>query len=133
LGDLLVHPQEETTTHDVLVRGQIDPDGDTLERLRHRYIIGIDYITDGTTAYTEDEDWELVDGRTIEWIVGGAAPGAGRVYTVRYRFRSEYRIWEQLPKVRDDGLDNRLTYVAQVYRFDPVSRQAGVNLGEGVE
>lgn len=133
LGDLFVHPQEETSTHAILVKGQLDPDGDTLERLPHRLITAVDYITDGDNVYVEEDDWELVDGRLIEWVGGGAAPAAGKVYTVRYRFRSEYRIWDQMPKVRDDGPANRLTYVAQVFRFDPVSKQAGKNLGEGTE
>ncbi len=133
LGDLFVHPHEETSTHAILVKGQLDPDGDTLERLPHRYITAVDYITDGDNVYAAVADFNLhADGRRIVWV-GGRGPAAGRVYTVRYRFRSEYRIWDQMPKVRDDGPSNRLTYAAQVFRFDPVSKQAGKNLGEGTE
>lgn len=131
-GDIFVHPNEEGVTDEFLVRGHVDPAVGTLERLRFRGVTAVEDLRDADRRYAADQDWQFgADGRSVEWMAGGLAPGDGVLYTVRYRYRAEYVIAGGLPKVRHDG-GERLPFTARVVRFDPLHLQQGRGLGEGV-
>lgn len=133
IGDLFVHPNEEAVTDDVLIRGAIDPEGNSLERLRFHYPTALEDVRDNVRTYVAGVDFDLAaDGRTFVWRVAGNRPDAGAVFTCRYRYRAEYIIARQIPKARHDGSSaNRLTFTCRVDRYDPVAQQQGANLGEG--
>ena len=135
VGDLVVHPTEEGVTFDTLVRGQTDTEGGSLERLRYRFGVTVEFVNDtnpttgATRVYVEGTDFEL-DGQAVVWLDAGDAPDEGQTYQVRYRHRAEYLIGPKAPQRRHDGA-NLLPWVAPVTRYDPMTRQEGAGLGEG--
>ena len=125
-GVIFVSPLEESVVdNELLKRGELDPQGESLERLRHRLITGIEQIRYGDTLYVEGVDYQRV-GQRIGWITAG--PPAGRLYAVRYRHRTEFVIDGDEPQMREDG--DRLCYTCMVRRFPSVNRQAGDALGQ---
>jgi hypothetical protein len=135
VGDLVIHPTEEGVTFDTLVVGQTDQDGGSLERLRYRFILAVEYVnstdpdTGETIVHVEGEDFDL-DGQRIVWTDDGNAPAEGQPYQVRYRHRAEYLIGPRAPQRRHDGA-NLLPWTAPVTRYDPMTRAEGQGLGEG--
>ena len=127
LGDMFVHPFEEESTHEVLVRGHVDPQLATMERLRFQDVTAIERLVSEGQVYTEDVDFERT-GRVISWGLGGTEPAVGDVYAVRYRAKGSWVVYPHLPQVRHDG-DALLPYRAMVRRYDPVAIQTGQNLG----
>jgi hypothetical protein len=129
-GDLFVNPMEEAVTDETLMRGHIDPTSSSMERLRFRLPTNIEDLRDELRTYSQGVDFELgPDGRTVIWLDDGRSPLNGSMYAVRYRYRAEYAVAPKLPMVRHDG-NQRLPFKASVVRYDPLSIQAGMNLGE---
>tara|TARA_R100000152_G_C6782253_1_gene219334 strand:- start:12407 stop:13105 length:699 start_codon:yes stop_codon:yes gene_type:complete len=128
-GDIFVHPHEEAVeTSAILVKGQTDPDGDSLERLRFSRVTGVDHVKDLARTYVEGVDFQLgADGNSISWIDGGQSPSAGSVYSVRYRYRAQYIIDGDAPQERHDN--GPLCWHATVSRFNGINRQGGDVLG----
>jgi len=134
VGDLVVHPTEEGVTFDTLIRGQVDAEGGSLERLRYRSGLAVEFVNDtgdddATRSYTLGEDLSL-DGQKVLWLDGGAAPDEGQLYHVRYRHRAEYLIGPSAPQRRHDG-EKLLPWTATVTRYDPLTRQDGSGIGDG--
>lgn len=128
-GDIFIHPYEEAVeTSERLIRGQVDPDGDTMERLRFSRVTGVEDVRDSVRAYTAGVDFNLAaDGHTFVWIDGGQKPAIGARYSVRYRYRSMYIIGSATPQQRHD--DGALAWHTTVERFAGVNRQGGKVLG----
>lgn len=130
-GALFIHPMETNVIpNELLRRGETDPEGGNLERLRYRFPIRVEMVRTMQQIYVEGVDWRL-NGQYVEWIDGGDAPDAGALYGVRYGHRSTYIIEEDLPHLREDGVENRVAYTCRVKKFASVYRQGGDWLGHG--
>lgn len=125
-GAMFVSPLEESVVdNELLKRGELDPQGESLERLRHRLVTAVEQVRYDGNIYGEGVNFERV-GQRINWIAGG--PPAGRLYAVRYRHRTHFVIDGDEPQMREDG--DRLCFTCIVRRFGSVSRQAGEGLGQ---
>ena len=123
-GDIFVHPKAEgVESSTLLVRGEVDPDGNSLERTRFDLVTGVEQVRAGPTVYLEGVDWQLAaDGRTLEWL-GAAEPAAGDRYSIRYRYRVQYIMDGAQQRERHD--DGSLPWMATVTRLDSLTNQPG--------
>lgn len=130
-GALFVNPMETNVVpNEFLRRGELDPEGGSLERLRYHRITRVEVVRTMSTVYREGVDWRL-NGQFIEWLDGGARPANGEMYGVRYGHMAHFIIDEDVPKLREDGASNRLAYTCRVKKFAAVFKQGGAWLGQG--
>lgn len=129
LGAVFVHPIETNVVpNELLRRGELDPEGGSLDRLRYRLVTDVEVVRTREQVYVRGVDWQL-SGQFIQWLPGGDAPAAGAFYGVRYRHRAHFLVDEDQPKLREDG--GRLLYTCRVKKFAAVTRQSGEWLGQG--
>lgn len=127
-GAMFVSPLEETVTdNELLKRGETDPEGNTLERLRYRNVVAVEVVRTAAQKYVEGVDFNMV-GQEIQWITPG--PAAGTLYAVRYRHKTHFVIDQDDPQMRED-VGKRLAYTCNVRRFPSLNRQSGDALGQG--
>lgn len=101
----------------ILKRGEEEPEGHSLERVRFRRIHSIERVSDLNRTYFEGTDFEVINGRTISWKSGGNSPAYGSFYTMRYRVNPEYLIMGYEPISRLP-FDVQFPYRAELRRLD---------------
>lgn len=100
-----------------LIRGDVDPQGRSLERLRLAPIEVefCDAIVAGLLQpFTPGVDFSVGDDRVVSWAAPSPLPD-GTLYTLRYRARATYVLWS--PMSRDEG-GAKQPYRVQAQRLD---------------
>lgn len=130
-GAIFVNPLETSVVpNEYLRRGDRDPEGGSLERLRYHQITRVEVVRTKDVVYAEGVDWRM-DGQFVEWLAGGAKPPNGDMYGVRYGHKAHFMIDQDVPKLREDGVQNRLAYTCHVKKFAAIFKQGGAWLGQG--
>lgn len=110
------------------VRGEVDPLGRSLERLRFRHALEVEFCGARTgtapnyvlTEYASPDDFSIAAGGAIEWVAGHG-PGANVQYSMRYTARPTFLLLS--PMSRDEA-GNRQPYRAIAKRLDFFDRPA---------
>jgi len=99
----------------VIIKGDKDHLGNSIERVRFMEILSIEDLRDLKRVYTEGSDFEIMNKRYINWLSDG--PDEGDSYSIRYRVNPEYLIWMNEPSVRMPS-NVPFPYRCQIRRLD---------------
>jgi len=100
------------------VRGKKDPLSRSLERLRFRNMLSVEFceaiINDALEQYATPDDFSIGAGGEIEWVTGKGPPD-GAQYSIRYQARPTWVVWAV--QSRDEG-GGKMPYRAITNRLD---------------
>lgn len=100
----VIKQDEAMVGQEILVKG-------TNDILRPTVIVDVLLVADVKREYVVNTDYKL-NGQTIEWQEDGQAPPASQQYSVRYRYRPEFKVYKSLPQPKGQpDLPKRLLLV----------------------
>jgi hypothetical protein len=129
-----------TVSGELLVRGDVAPNGDSLERVAYDEILSVERITttrrvslnppDAVPYSTNIVDFYfgsdyVVNKNQIQWvgIAPTHAPSIGETYSIRYMARPQWIIFESLPLFRLDSHKDFLPIFVRAHRVNQFRRQ----------